>query len=432
MTVSSLRWLSSAACLATFAFPVPAQTPPGTLTTIWNFSLDSSSGESREPETGVIVDPNGVLYGTTWGNANIFSLTPSKTGGPWIFIQLYAFPTIWFGQAGYSAAPNGLAIDSHGVLYDTNASGGNLTGPCGITLVGCGSVYLLRPTSQPGGGWIEKTLYTFTGGDDGASPAAGVTIGPGGVLYGTAELKGAAGLGTAFSLTPPGAPGGEWVEATLHTFGEGIDGGAPAGALAIDASGILYGTTKYGGTANCGTVFSLTPPANAGELWTESVLYSFTGEADGSLPDGGVVLGPGGVLYGSTSFGGAYNGGTVYSLTPPAVSFGAWSEAVLHSFPLGSFPSGPCPGPLTFGPNGALYGTAYVGGGNREGSVFALTPPATAGAPWGYVEVYSLDQTTGYNPAITAILGVGPGGLIFGTSMRGGTSNEGTVFELRP
>ncbi|HUO33235.1 MAG TPA: choice-of-anchor tandem repeat GloVer-containing protein [Bryobacteraceae bacterium] len=431
-----LRLSLSLGCLAAFVLPASSQMPPGTLTTIWNFS---SSGESRQPDTGVIVGPNGVLYGTTWGAANLFSLTPpTKTGGSWTLKQLYAFPIVWIGREGFSTAPNGLAMDSNGVIYGTNSSGGILTGPCSAPLVGCGSVFLLTPPPETGGEWTETTLYTFTGGDDGGGPAAGVTIGPGGVLYGTAELKGASSVGTAFSLTPPAAPGGAWVEATLHTFTgtAGTDGSAPTGALAIDGSGILYGTTCYGGAANRGTVFSLTPPAIAGGPWTETILYSFSGGTDGSVPDGGVVLGPSGVLYGSTRVGGANNGGAVYALTPPSVSGGAWTEAVLYSFQTADS-SVPDPGPLTFGPNGALYGTTYRGGAGHEGTVFALTPPTSAGSSWGYVEIYGLDAASGYYPTTTIvpggeILAVGSGGMIFGTGSFGGTGNEGTVFELRP
>jgi len=95
MTASSLRCLSSVIYLAAFAFPATSQTPPGTLATIWNFAIGSSSGLATQPETGVIIGPNGVLYGTAWANASIFSLTPpTRSGGAWTYAQLYSFPYI--------------------------------------------------------------------------------------------------------------------------------------------------------------------------------------------------------------------------------------------------------------------------------------------------------------------------------------------------
>ena len=427
MIAASFRIL---ACVTLFTILAAGQS--ATLTTLKSFGIDDGT-----PQTGVVIGSNGVLYGTTWRNGGIYSLTPPVSGTGWAYNILYSFPTVQRGSAGYSVTPNNLAIDTNGVLYGTTFSGGSLTGTCGINLVGCGFVYSLTPPAVPGGAWTETTLYTFTGGDDGAAPGAGVTIGPGGVLYGTAEMKGASSLGTAFSLAPPSTPGGSWTEATLHTFAGGADGGAPAANLAIDGDGVLYGTTDYGGAANRGTIFSLTPPASPGGSWTETVIYAFTGGDDGSVPNGGVVIGPGGVLYGSTRYGGFANGGAAYSLTPPALPGGPWTETVLNAF--GRGPTyGPFPGPLTFGNNGVLYGTTNHGGARTyEGCVFALMPPASPGSPWTYFVVYKLDQASGTYPSVSfytggEILAAGPGGVIYGTATLGGTSNQGTVFALHP
>jgi len=114
---------------------------------------------------------------------------------------------------------------------------------------------------------------------------------------------------------------------TLYAFQ--TSGTFPTGPLVIDSGGVLYGMTGYPGATTPGTVFSLTPPTIPGAGWTEMVLWNFGGSGDGSHPAGGLVLGSGGVLYGSTSQGGQYNRGMVFSLTPPAVPGGSWVENIL-------------------------------------------------------------------------------------------------------
>ena len=141
-------------------------------------------------------------------------------------------------------------------------------------------------------------------------------MGSGGVLYGTTIYGGAFESGTVFSLRPPSTPGGAWTEQDLYTFTGGSDGQYPHGGITIGSGGVLYGTTYNGGTAGLGTVFSLTPPAIPGGAWTESVLHSFVENGVGVFPATGVALGPGGIIYGTTGYGGPHNSGTVFSLTP--------------------------------------------------------------------------------------------------------------------
>src|SRR5882672_4513191 len=106
------------------------------------------------------------------------------------------------------------------------------------------------------------TLYSFTGGTDGNIPLAGLVSDAMGALYGTTSLGGTSGFGIAFKLTPPAQPGDPWTESVLHNFTTGTgDGFAPEGPLIFDKAGNLYGTTAGGGTFGWGTVFELTPPA---------------------------------------------------------------------------------------------------------------------------------------------------------------------------
>ena len=424
-------WLLLAGLTIFTGHAIAAQTGPGTLNTIFNFP-----GSNGQPLTGVVIGAGGVLYGTAyWPHGTIYSLTPPASGRGWTYTVLYTFPDAMRNQAGYSVNPTGLTIGSDGVLYGTNAYGGNMSGTCSNIIIGCGSVFSLTPPSFPGAPWTETDLYDFTGGADGATPYAGVLVGPGGVLYGTNQTR-AAGVGTVFSLTPPALPGGSWTLATLHTFTGGADGSAPAGNLVIDSNGVLYGTTNFGGGNNYGTVFSVSPPTSPGGAWIETVIYRFKGGADGSVPNGGVVLGAGGVLYGSVKYGGSVNGGAVYALTPPAIPGGAWTETVLHNFPLIDT-WGPFPGPLTWGPNGSLYGMTGLGGPARAGSVFALTPPTSPGSGWNYLALYGFAPPGGTYPLVSfyeggETLAVAAGGLIYGTTTFGGPSNMGIVFALRP
>ena len=193
----------------------------------------------------------------------MFKLTPPATsGGSWTETILYRF--IDGGSEG-GGLYDGLLFDASGALYSTTFI--SAEGSCGPRDYQCGNVFKLTPPVTSSGKWTETTLYTFTGGSDGLLPN-GVTFDTSGALYGTAELDGAnKGDGTAFKLTPSAASGSRWTETTLYTFTGGDDGAFPPGNVIFDAAGGLYGTsTSAGGTActdgiagdiGCGTVFEL-------------------------------------------------------------------------------------------------------------------------------------------------------------------------------
>jgi len=156
-------------------------------------------------------------------------------------------------------------------FYGTTFRGGAGTLCAYYTVVtGCGTVFQLTQAAS-GEAWTETVLHSFTGLDgDGAFPAGSLVVGGNGSLYGTTQYggsatfgspctsNGASGCGTAFVLTPPAVPGGAWTESVLHSFtGTNGDGAIPEGPLLLSPTGVLYGTTSAGGTANYGTVFSL-------------------------------------------------------------------------------------------------------------------------------------------------------------------------------
>jgi uncharacterized repeat protein (TIGR03803 family) len=295
-------------------------------------------------------------------------------------LTIYNFNSLKKGADIYG----GLIIGPGGVLYGTAEQGGLLTAPCPISTDGCGNVFQLTPPSAPGSGWEETVLHRFgSTANDGYYPAAALTMGPNGVLYGTTAYGGgSSSVGTVFQLTPPVSPDGAWTETIIHAFNASGDGSYPASTLALGTDGILYGTTTGGGTSNYGTVFSLVPPPTPGGTWTESVLHSFTGPpGDGAAPAGGVLVGPGGVLFGATSIGGSLYNGTVYQLTPPASAGDSWAIKLLHSFSATDGDGFTPEAGVTIGAGGVLYGPTDKGGTADYGSIYQLTPSVSPGGP---------------------------------------------------
>ncbi|MGA2133346.1 MAG: choice-of-anchor tandem repeat GloVer-containing protein [Bryobacteraceae bacterium] len=445
--VTILPGTPTAALLTAFlilAAHVAAQT--STLTTIHTFRVANGSN----PDSAVAIGSGGVLYGTTKGGGTagnflcgtVFSLTPPATGSSsaWTESVLHDFNC---SDGQHPVAP--VVIGNGGVLYGATNIGGASND---------GTVFALTPPATPGGSWTATVLHNFRGGADGADPAAGLTMGEAGVLYGTTTYGGSgpctappfpAGCGTVFKLTPPESPGGAWTETVIYSFPGGGGGLKPFAGVTIGSSGMLYGTTS-GGNRHFGTVFSLTPPATPGGDWTPSVLHNFTDNGtDGFNPEAGVVIGGGGVIYGTTRFGGtSHGGGTVFSLTPPESPGGVWTEAVIHNFTgLIATSDGyePTAG-LVIGSGEVLYGTTFDGGASGFGTVFSLSPPASPGGPWTESTIYSFTGgSDGANPAASVAIGSGPGGhpVLYGAAYFGGTTSGacplngcGTLFSAHP
>jgi hypothetical protein len=263
--------------------------------------------------------------------------------------------------------------------------------------------------------WKEKVLYSFRGGvDAGSVPAGGVVFDKQGNLY-VATTGGGPKIcvpfsyecGAVYELSPPATKGDPWTATLIKMFaGEGSkDASVPSGGLIIDDEGNLYGVSGYGGTGNCvlfglagcGTVYELSPPAQKGGAWTETILYSFPTAKQGYLPQGNLVFDSAGNLYGATEFGGGRGTtcdpyykycGAVFELSPPKTKGGKWTEKVLHGFRSGTDGANPNGG-LVLDSKGRIYGTTF-GGGNESGecgaggcgTVFALEPPTKKGRSW--------------------------------------------------
>jgi uncharacterized repeat protein (TIGR03803 family) len=420
---------------------VAAQTPPPTLKTLYNFT-GGSTGAS--PQAGVVIGSGGVFYGTTSyggtgscsgslpGCGTVFSLNmPTSPGGPWTETVLYSF----IGGSDGAQPDTGLVIGKNGVLYGTTRYGG-------MGVLGSGTVFSLTPPTSTAGPWTETVVYRFIAISDGFNPNSVMVVGSAGVLYGTTQYGGIVtsscllGCGTVFSLKPPTSPGGAWTEAVLHAFtGYPSDGAFPFAGVAIGKGNVLYGTTFNGGvgSSSFGTVFNLKPPTSAGGGWTESVLYSFTGGNDGFYPYTGVMIGSGGVLYGTAYQGGASGYGTVFSLTPPASAGGTWTETALYNFTGGS--DGGYPYAAVAMRGGVLYGTTRYGGLafglSGYGTVFSLTPPTSPGGVWTQTVLHTFTGgRDGSDPDAGVV--ISRGGVLYGTTHYGGSSGDGTVFALKP
>jgi uncharacterized repeat protein (TIGR03803 family) len=332
--------------------------------TLYKFNGKDGSG----PFAGLVFDATGNLYGTTAaGGLNkkgtVFQLTPGA-GGTWSETVLYSFCSAT-GCTDGATPLAGLIFDAHGNLYGTTQDGGTQ---------GKGTVFQLTPGA--GGTWSETVLYSFcsaAGCTDGTNPSAGLIFDADGNLYGTAQWGGAHGGGTVFQLAP--GTNGAWTETVLHTFPSKhpYDGFDLWAGLIFDAAGNLYSTTFDGGAYGFfGTVFQLTPAANG--TWKEKILHSFNNNGkDGCDAGAGLMFDATGNLYGVTlDCGSGYNTGVVFRLSPGAN--GNWKEKILHTF-INNGKAGYHPtSTLVSDAAGNLYGITQYGGLYNHGTVFQLTP----------------------------------------------------------
>jgi uncharacterized repeat protein (TIGR03803 family) len=291
-------------------------------------------------------------------------------------------------------------------------------------LLAAASILLLGlsvvPLAQAGTG---SFIYSFGGGTDGQWPVGGLVRGADGNYYGTTQAGGAANAGTIFRLTPAG------VHTVLHSF-SGSDGRFPSSTLTIDSHGVIYGTTYAGGASGLGTVFQLALQpcavcASALGQWKLTTLHSFTGTPDGRFPVAGLTADAHGNLYGTTGYGGSYDGGTVFKLDAHG------NETLVYSFS-GAADGGNPFGPLTFDSQGNLYGTTTTGGADGMGTVFNITPAGVERVVHSFAGPNAGD---GANPYYTTLT-MDASGNIYGTTAYGGSTSYsgptggGVIFQI--
>ena len=389
-----LMCITAMALFAALAIPPRLAAQRQTYTVLHSFAGPPTDGSNPFDFGSLVRDSAGNLYGTAFAggasnNGVVFKLddhTRKQT-------VLHSFT----GSPTDGAAPAaGLIRDKAGNLYGTTTSGGT---------TGYGVVFKVDPSG------METVLYSFTGGADGANPQAGLARDSAGNLYGTTSSGGTSGNGVGFTLDPTGK------ETVIYSFTGGANGALPYARLVRDLAGNLYGTTISGGTTGNGVVFKLDPTGN------ETVLYSFTGGTDGRAPVAGLVRDPAGNLYGTTTIGGdlsAFGGlgcGVVFKLDSTG------KETVLYSFTGGADGCQPFAG-LVRDAAGNLYGATESGGNSNFGVVFKLDITGKETVLHTFTGPDGLQVDAG--------LVRDAKGNLYGTTVGSGASGYGVVFKLTP
>ena len=265
--------------------------------------------------------------------------------------------------------------------------------------------------ARPAQAQTETVLYNFNGGSDGYEPQSGLVSDGAGNFYGTTLLGGLGcpgnqyGCGVVFEISPNGSGG--WNESMLHSFSGPPDGANPFLAPMIcDKAGNLYGTTEFGGTYNYGAVFELSP---AGTSWTLTVLYSFSSYYDGVHPAAGLIMDAAGNLYGITS---EYESpGSVFELSPAS---DGWTYQVIYAVDTW--------GGLTADASGNIFG--YT----SSGTVFELSPNGNSGWNSAVIHTFAGAPNDGASPQGSPVLD--QAGNLYGATYYGGVKNSGTVYKL--
>lgn len=299
---------------------------------------------------------------------------------------LYSF---FLGDASNPSA--GVIFGKKSYLYGMTPLGGGFSE---------GTIYKVGPTGD------EQILYSFTDGDDGGDPQGNLVMDKSGNFYGAACLNGANNAGTVFRLSASNT------FTVIYAFQGGNDGFCPNGGMVFDKHGNLYGTTFEGGSSNVGTIFKLTPSG------THTVLHSFAGGADGSSPNGGLTIDGKGNVYGTSTGGGSFSHGTLFELSA------AGTYTVQWNFSGGADGSSPNGGLVLY--KGVYFGTTAGGGTGGAGVLYGWSPthPHGVGIYWAFT-----GGADAGNPD-TGVVSDKKGNL-YGTTSGGGANFLGTVYKVQ-
>lgn len=251
-------------------------------------------------------------------------------------------------------------------------------------------------------------LKTFTNAAaEGSAAVAPLAVGTDGKLFGATNSGGAYGLGTLFSLNSDGTG-----FTVLKHLDASVSGYNPNGGVVMGSDGRLYGTMNYGGPTNRGALFAMNADGSG-----FTILRYFSG-ADGTYPIAGLTLGADGKLYGATTLDGAAVWGTVFRVNPDGTGY-----TVLRNF-ANDADGGQPQGAPVFGSDGRLYGTAYRGGAFGNGLVYAMNPDGS-----GFTVLRSFAGGADGAQPYTGVA-AGADGKIYGTTNFGGIYGGGTVYRL--
>lgn len=410
---------------------MPSHAAAAEFKVLHSFCAKANCADGSGPRE-LFLDPSGDLYGVAaGGGANgagvVYRLVRDPARDKWKYQSLYSFCAKTDCRDG--SGPVGKLISD---------TGGNLYG----TTYNPGTAFALKPDAERSK-WTLKTLHRFCEGancQQGFGLASGLAYQGAGApydgtspLYGESLFGGSAEQGAVFSLTPSGDT---WKYGKVHNFCtetqdcDTHDGALPSGGLLVDAGGNLFGASEGGGENFSGTIFELMPRGSG--KWKEKILYTFC--LDFSCKDGqapmGIVRDAAGNFYGTTrAFGANGRGGTLFRLAADG------SFSVLHDFCSDeTCTDGRQPGaPPTLDATGNVYGTAVSGGehdsgGGHGGVVFKRATDGTFEVLHAFcARANCSDGETPFAPVI-----VDGQGRLFGTTIAGGKFGGGTVFELLP
>jgi len=350
---------------------------------LYSFCPQAGCGDGESPTGPLIIDTAGNLYGTTnvGGSANggvAFELAVKSGKRIRTLKVLYAFGS----QSGdgyqpyagltYAGAASGIPYDGVSSLFGATSEGGAQRAGTAFELTNNGGSWSETVIYN----FCSKVVGVCR---DGRNPSGGLVVDGSGILFGTAQYGGEYGHGIIFKLEEDA---GSWTETVLHNFcaeANCTDGQYPSSTLVLDGMGNLFGTLPYGGTANggcCGFIYKLVP---RGTLSPYSIAYEFCDKTDcrdGANPYGALIVDSSGNLLGTTETGGGHNtdgshlgGGTVFSLSGSSLqtlyAFCARANCLDGKYPVAG---------LVMDPSGNLFGTTSAGGKFAAGTLFELTP----------------------------------------------------------
>lgn len=361
---------------------------------------------SGGPTGKLTIDSKGALYGTTYdggayGLGTVFKLGPPASGtGQWKYTVLHNFNNL----TGKMPA-DGLIFDKNGALYGTTRYGGPYD---------FGTIFKLTPPRSGSGPWTKTVLFYFK--IDYGRPFEGLIMDASGALYGATDI-------CIFKLAPPSPSSIAWKFQPLSS-------GGASSHITRASTGAIYGSVYNWGQFGAGYIFKAMPPVSGREPWNWAIthIHSFN-NFNGKNPSSRIIFNSRGEIYGTTRYGGPYDAGTVYRLTPPASGQGLWTATVLHNFnnSTGKFPERSA---VILDAKGALYGTTREGGRYGSGTVFKLTPPVSGLGPWRKTVLadFGSSFSDGFYPESGVILG--PKGELYGTTSYLGADNMGTIFKV--
>jgi uncharacterized repeat protein (TIGR03803 family) len=292
---------------------------------------------------------------------------------------------LFLGYGGY--------LNAQTEFFGTASQGGSL---------GSGTIF-----SYVAGSTTITAVKNFTGAD-GANPAGPLVEVGNGILFGTTLNGGANSDGVIFSFNPGTSTYTKLVDFT------GANGSGPYNALTLATNGKLYGSTYTGGTSGAGVLFSLDPITNV-----YTVLKSFNGSSDGGGPQCTMLQASNGLLYGTTLSGGANSFGVLFSYDPVSTNY-----VVLHDFDA-TYGRSPQGNHLIQATNGLLYGVTDYGGSSSDGVLYSFNISGSI-----YTALVNFNGTNGSGPRGSLYQAIN--GKIYGTTQFGGTSSNGVVFSYDP